>query len=57
MEENDPAVFSAFRVIWKEHGNIIDAHNTLVDRVNKLEALVQEKELGVLRLEGVINYQ
>lgn len=40
MEENALTVFLAFRVIWKEHRNVIDAHNTLVDRVNELEAIV-----------------
>lgn len=57
VEKNAPAVFSAFKIIWKEHRNIIDTHNTLVDQVNELKATVQEKKSGVQRLKGIINYQ
>ena len=57
VKENVPTMFAAFRAIQKEYGEVVDAHNTLMDRVNKLKASVQEKESGVLCLEGVINYQ
>ena len=50
-------VFAAFKAIQKEYRKVVNTYNTLVDHVNKLEALVQEKESRVLRLEGVINYQ
>lgn len=49
VEEDATTVLLAFRTIWKEHGSVIEAHNALVDRVNELEASVQEKESGVLR--------
>lgn len=49
VEENVPVVFAAFRAIRKKYGEVVDAHNTLVDQVNELEATVQEKESGVQR--------